>query len=210
VSSGSCCGGDEVAPKGVAAAVAGYDRAELSELPADAVENSFGCGTPVAFAGLVEGDTVLDLGSGAGIDLLLAAQRVGSSGHVIGVDMTDEMIRRARANIGEAGATNVEVRQGIIEELPVDDGSPEWVRDSKELYDSCVSGAIGESEYLAGLRAAGLVDVEVTGRLRYGASQIEAFVDSEVDGCCGKGEASNIADAVQGKVWSVRVIARKP
>lgn len=107
--------------------LAGYDPAELSELPADAVASSFGCGTPVAFAGIEPGQTVLDLGSGAGIDLLLAAKRVGPTGRVIGIDMTDEMIARARANIVAAGLANVEVRKGVIEALPVDDGSVDWV-----------------------------------------------------------------------------------
>ncbi|HSR45150.1 MAG TPA: arsenite methyltransferase [Acidimicrobiia bacterium] len=121
----SCCGSP--APKGVAAKLAGYDEALLRELPADAVVNSFGCGNPVAFAGIGEGDVVLDLGSGAGIDLLLAAKKVGPNGSVIGIDMTDEMIVRARENIAAAGLSNVEVRKGIIEDLPVADASVDWV-----------------------------------------------------------------------------------
>ncbi len=121
----SCCG--EPVPKGVAAKVAGYDAAELRELPPDAVVNSFGCGNPVAFAGIGEGEVVLDLGSGAGIDLLLAAKKVGPRGSVIGIDMTDEMIARARENISAAGLSNVDVRKGIIEELPVEDASVDWV-----------------------------------------------------------------------------------
>ncbi len=122
----SCCGG-AVEQKGVAAKAAGYSAEELSSLPEDAVVNSFGCGNPVAFADVKEGETVLDLGSGAGIDLLLAAQKVGTSGRVIGVDMTDEMIDRARKAIASAGAANVEVRKGIIEELPVEDDSVDLV-----------------------------------------------------------------------------------
>ncbi len=119
-----CCGGGA---KGVAARVAGYQADELAALPADAVSNSFGCGNPVAFAGVEEGQVVLDLGSGAGIDLLLAARKVGPSGKVIGVDMTEAMIERARANAAAAGLSNVEVRRGIIEELPVESGSVDWV-----------------------------------------------------------------------------------
>ena len=125
VESESCCGSP--APKGVAAKLAGYDEALLRELPADAVVNSFGCGNPVAFAAISEGDTVLDLGSGAGIDLLLAAKKVGRSGSVIGIDMTDEMLAKAQENIEAAGVENVEVRKGIIEELPVADSSVDWV-----------------------------------------------------------------------------------
>ena len=119
----SCCGFEAAVPKGSAAKLAGYDAEALASLPADAVSNSFGCGDPLAMAGVQPGDTVLDLGSGAGIDLLLAAKHTGPEGRVIGVDMTDAMIERARANIAEAGLQNVEVRKGVIEQLPVDDAS---------------------------------------------------------------------------------------
>lgn len=119
--------GEGAIQKGVVVGLAGYGAEELSALPDDAVANSFGCGNPLAFADVREGDTVLDLGSGAGIELLLAAPKVGSSGRVIGVDMTDEMIDRARANIAAAGYANVEVRKGLIEDLPVEDASVDWL-----------------------------------------------------------------------------------
>ncbi|MFQ5527344.1 MAG: arsenite methyltransferase [Thermoanaerobaculia bacterium] len=133
-----CCGGGserggvletgaDKTPKGVAAKTAGYTEEEIASLPAEAAVNSFGCGNPTAFAGVSEGEVVVDLGSGAGIDLLLAAQKVGSSGKVIGIDMTDEMIERARKAIRSAGADNIEVRKGFIEELPVDDSSVDLV-----------------------------------------------------------------------------------
>jgi len=121
----ACC--EPGVQKGVAVKKAGYDEADLASLPEDAVVNSFGCGNPLAFSGVGEGDVVLDLGSGAGIDLLLAAKKVGPSGHVIGVDMTDEMLDRARANIAASGLENIEVRKGLIEELPVDTASVDWV-----------------------------------------------------------------------------------
>lgn len=105
----------------------GYTADEVAALPQDAVVSSFGCGNPLAFSGVKPGDTVLDLGSGAGLDLLIARQRVGESGRVIGVDMTDAMIGRARANIASKGYTNVEVRKGIIEQLPVESGTVDWV-----------------------------------------------------------------------------------
>ena len=134
VTSGGCCGGSgdtgcgsEVVPKGVAVKMAGYAPEELAELPADAVSNSFGCGNPVAYSEIAAGETVLDLGSGAGIDLLLAARKVGPDGQVIGVDMTDEMIARAEGNIAASGLTNVEVRKGLIEDLPVESNSVDWV-----------------------------------------------------------------------------------
>jgi SAM-dependent methyltransferase len=121
---GGCCGGEQ---KGVAASFAGYSGEELSSLPTDAVVNSFGCGNPLAFADVEQGEVVLDLGSGAGIDILLAAQKVGPTGRVIGVDMTDEMIARAGKSIAAAGYENVEVRKGVIEELPVESGSVDLV-----------------------------------------------------------------------------------
>jgi len=93
----------------------------------EAVVNSFGCGKPLAFTEVKDGEVVLDLGSGAGIDLLIAAEKVGPRGRVIGVDMTDDMIERARKNIEAAGRRNIEIRKGIIEKLPVETGSVDWV-----------------------------------------------------------------------------------
>ena len=122
---GACCSGP--APQGILTTLAGYGREALAELPPDAVANSFGCGNPVALAEIREGDTVLDLGSGAGIDLLLAAKLVGPQGKVMGVDMTPAMIERARANAAAAGLGNVEVLEGIIEDLPVESGAVDLV-----------------------------------------------------------------------------------
>ena len=273
---GGCCGTGAV-PAGVAAKLAGYTAEELAALPQDAVASSFGCGNPVAFSELRVGDVVLDLGSGAGIDLLLAAKKVGREGRVIGVDMTDEMIARARRNIAAAGLENVEVRRGTIEELPVEPAAvdwvisncvinlspekdrvfreiarvlrpggrmlvsdimvaelPDWARQSAALYASCIAGAISEEAYLNGLRAAGLVDVEVRERLVYDAAQLLALAGSEIDPaatccCCGEGGGSSagsgdssgtgsgederlgsrVAEALAGKVWSARVHARR-
>ncbi len=123
---GSCCGGGPL-QKGVAAKLAGYTDDELAALPPEAVVNSFGCGNPLAYSAVQPGQVVLDLGSGAGIDLLLAARKVGPTGRVIGVDMTDEMIARAREHIAAARLENVEVRKGIIEDLPVQSGTVDWV-----------------------------------------------------------------------------------
>lgn len=119
----ACC---DAGANGIAAA-AGYTDAERTALPADAVGNSFGCGNPLAFAGVGRGQTVVDLGCGAGIDLLIAAQRVGATGKVIGVDVSGVMLERARVNVARAGAANVELRQGAIEALPVDSGAVDWV-----------------------------------------------------------------------------------
>jgi arsenite methyltransferase len=260
---GGCCGGASAIPKGVTAKFAGYSPQELAALPADAVVNSFGCGNPLAFTEVLPGQTVLDLGSGAGIDLLIAAGKVGPAGKVIGVDMTDEMIEAARRNIAASGATNVEVRKGLIEKLPVESGSvdwvisncvinlspekdkvfaeiarvlrpggrmlvsdivvaelPEWIRDNARAYSACIAGAISEEEYVAGLRRAGLIDVEVRERFTYDGAQLKAFLDSEDLGpaiascCCGGGSKAILEEgmlaAVEGKIWSAKVHARRP
>jgi ubiquinone/menaquinone biosynthesis C-methylase UbiE len=100
----------------------GYTDDELKAIP-DEADMGLGCGNPVALASIDEGDTVLDLGSGGGIDCFLAAQRVGENGSVIGIDMTEEMIEKARGNAKRGGYENVEFRLGDIEDLPVDDSS---------------------------------------------------------------------------------------
>ena len=252
--------------KGVVVKLAGYTSEELSALPADAVVNSFGCGNPLAFSEIGTGEVVLDLGSGAGIDILLAAKKVGPTGRAIGIDMTDEMLGRARENIAASGMDNVEVRKGIIEELPVEDASVDWVisncvinlspekakvfaeiarvlkpggrmlvsdivaeelpaavREDQALYSSCISGAVSEAAYLAGLQEAGLADTEVRERIHYDESQLKAFIESELadtkeaTGCCGGGGnlvsiggGSELARELLGKVWSAKIFARKP
>jgi SAM-dependent methyltransferase len=257
----SCGCGAPPAAKGAIVDLAGYTPDQLAELPADAVVNSFGCGNPVALAGLRAGDVVLDLGSGAGIDLLLAAKIVGPEGRVIGVDMTDEMILKAEANIAAAGLENVEVRKGIMEELPLEDAAVDWVisncvinlspekprvfaeiarvlkpggqmlvsdmiaedlpselRAIPAAYSLCISGAINEEEYLAGLRDAGLTDVAVRERLVYDAGQIAGYVASALGGaCCGDEHGEQLAGIVrerarslEGKVWSAKIYARRP
>ncbi len=99
-----------------------YEANDLAEVPDGAALASLGCGNPTAVAELRPGETVLDLGSGAGIDVLLSARRVGPEGFAYGIDMTDEMLALARKHQKEAGATNVEFRKGMIEEIPLDDG----------------------------------------------------------------------------------------
>lgn len=241
----------------------GYTSEELTHLPEDAVRHSLGCGNPLSYVEVKDGDTVLDLGSGAGIDILLAADRVGPNGRVIGVDMTDEMIAKANENIAVAGFGNVEVRKGLIEDLPVEDESVDWVisncvinlspqkdrvfaeiarvlkpggqmlvsdivvenlpqalRDNRFLYNGCVAGAISESQYLAGLKKAGLEDVTVKQRVLYDSQQIESAIEDELDAvqresdqCCGpKGcvESHDVAESLVGGVWSCQFYAQKP
>jgi len=100
----------------------GYSKEELKDLPISVVKTVAGCGNPTALADLREGETVLDLGSGGGIDVFLAAKKVGPKGRVIGVDMTEEMVQLARGNAEEMNARNVDFRLGEIENLPVEDG----------------------------------------------------------------------------------------
>jgi arsenite methyltransferase len=111
-----CCGPQAI---DVDFGAARYATAERDELPAEAVAASLGCGNPTAVAELREGERVLDLGSGGGIDVLLSARRVGPTGKAYGVDMTDEMLALARSNAAKAGATNVEFLKGTIEAIPL-------------------------------------------------------------------------------------------
>src|SRR6185312_395755 len=100
-----------------------YSADETAGLPAEAVAASLGCGNPTALIDLQQGQTVLDLGSGGGIDVLLSAKRVGPSGKVYGLDMTDDMLALARENQRKAGAANVEFLKGTIESIPLPDSS---------------------------------------------------------------------------------------
>ncbi len=143
----SCCGPGET----VDAPAWGpglYTPGEQGELPETALLASLGCGNPTAVADLHEGETVLDLGSGGGIDVLLSARRVGSTGKAYGLDMTEEMLALARRNAAEAGTTNVEFLKGHIEQIP--------------SYVGCIAGALSTTEYQQGLVAAGFEQIEVT------------------------------------------------
>src|SRR5438067_6853915 len=104
-----------------------YDAGETAALPEGAVLASLGCGNPTAVADLRHGETVLDLGSGGGIDVILSAKRVGPTGHAYGLDMTDEMLELARRNAAEAGIENVTFLKGLIEEVPLPDASVDVV-----------------------------------------------------------------------------------
>lgn len=123
VATSSCCGGNCGDPITTNL----YSDAETGELPAAAVQASLGCGNPTALIELVPGETVLDLGSGGGIDVLLSARRVGPAGKVYGLDMTDEMLALARENQRKAGVTNVEFLRGEIEHIPLPDQSVDVV-----------------------------------------------------------------------------------
>ncbi|MDJ0976413.1 MAG: arsenite methyltransferase [Planctomycetota bacterium] len=242
-------------PAATAAKVAGYGD-ELAQ-HTEAGQSSFGCGNPLAFAEVQEGETVLDLGSGAGLDLLIAADKVGETGRVIGVDMTDEMIEAARANAAKAGHGQVEVRKGVIEALPVDDASVDWVisncvvnlspekervfaeifrvlkpggrfsvsdivaeqlpesvRDFAAAYHACIAGAISETDYVEGLRAAGLEEVSSSERFEYEIEHLRGLVGADLDRAGASKEELDAVVAelekVAGTVASVRLSGRKP
>jgi len=207
ITSGSCCGPEggcgSTAPDAVLDQI-GYTAEQAAAIP-EGANLGLGCGNPLALAAVRPGDTVLDLGSGAGIDAFLAARETGPRGHVIGVDMTTAMLQKARSAAAKHGYDNVEFRLGEIEHLPVADSSvdviisncvvnlspdkpqafreafrvlkpggrmllsdlvllrplPAAVRDSVAAYVGCVAGASSREDYLADIRAAGFVNVEV-------------------------------------------------
>ncbi|HOT94278.1 MAG TPA: arsenite methyltransferase [Methanoregulaceae archaeon] len=200
---GTGCCGSSSDPREISRAI-GYSEEEMGAVPSRS-NLGLGCGNPVALAGVAPGETVLDLGSGAGFDAFLAARQVGEAGRVIGVDMTPAMITRARENAREGGYHNVEFRLGEIEHLPVADRSidvvisncvinlsprkeqvfaeafrvlrpggrllvsdmvmvgdlPGRVRTSVSAYVGCIAGAVSRERYLALIRRAGFVGVEV-------------------------------------------------
>jgi len=125
----SCCGTGSLLEGAALDPITGnlYEADDTSGLPAEAVRASFGCGNPTALATIELGETVLDLGSGGGIDVFLSARRVGPTGKVYGLDMTDEMLALARENQQKAGVTNVEFLKGDIEQIPLPDNSVDLI-----------------------------------------------------------------------------------
>ncbi len=117
-----------------------YDTRQVSDIPTEAIQASLGCGNPTALAQLSPGETVLDLGSGGGIDVLLSAQRVGSTGKAYGLDMTDEMLALARENQRKAGVQNVEFLKGEIENIPLPDNSVDVI------ISNCVINLSGDKD----------------------------------------------------------------
>jgi SAM-dependent methyltransferase len=161
----------------------GYERSELQAIPAEA-DLGLGCGNPTALAGLQAGETVLDLGSGGGIDCFLAARRVGPAGRVIGVDMTAEMIDRSRAAARQGGFQNVEFRLGEIENLPVADASVNAVISNCVINLSPDKGRVFREAFRA-LKAGGRLlvsDIVLTGELPAGARE-----DAELWAACVSG-----------------------
>jgi arsenite methyltransferase len=162
---GSCCGPAggrsggcaEAGPEEASARAIGYTDEDLRSVP-EGANLGLGCGNPVALASLREGETVLDLGAGAGFDCFLAARKVGPEGRVIGVDMTPEMVEKARENARKGGYGNVEFRLGEIENLPVADGSVDAVMSNCVINLAPDKGRVFREAFRA-LRPGGLLMV---------------------------------------------------
>lgn len=136
----SCCGGAAAEGQRDPITADLYNQMQIEGLPPDAVLASLGCGNPTLLAQLNPGETVLDLGSGGGIDVLLSATRVGPTGKAYGLDMTQEMLSLARANAAKAGATNVDFLEGHIEQIPLPDNSVDVI------ISNCVINLSGDKE----------------------------------------------------------------
>ncbi len=140
------------------AAMLGYDQADVDWLPPDTVDSFAGTGNPFSMGPLSEGERVLDVGCGAGFDTLLAARQVGPGGSVIAIDMTEAMIEKTRAGVTVLGLDNVDVRHGLAEELPVDDGSVDVVI-SNGVINLCPDKAAVMSEVQRVLRPGGRIQI---------------------------------------------------
>ncbi len=231
----SCCGSNDTAPQESCGCNSKlYDGKMLEGLPIDAVNLSLGCGDPVSISSLREGETVLDLGSGGGIDCFLAAKQVGESGYVIGVDMTPDMLAKANANKVKMGVENVEFRKGYIEDLPVRDNtidvvmsncvinlSPDKAAVFAEMFRVLkpggrlsISDIVTEGEFSDELRTnagqwaecvSGAIDADIYTGLMHAAGFVDIQVVDKVD-------TGEIVERQPGmpRIFSARITASKP
>jgi SAM-dependent methyltransferase len=208
---GSSCCGASAALDGCCDPITSnlYDAAQTGALPEEAVLASLGCGNPTALAQLNEGETVLDLGSGGGIDVLLSARRVGPSGKAYGLDMTDEMLSLARENQRKAGVENVEFLKGEIEHIPLPDNSVDVIISNCVINlsadkDRVLREALQDYQYVAKLAKAGFDAIDIEPTRVYSIEDARAFLsDQGVD-------VDAIAPQVEGKFMSAFIRATKP
>jgi arsenite methyltransferase len=179
VEKSSCCGS---VPSDTKSKTMGYTDEDLKSVP-EGANLALGCGNPVAIASLKEGETVLDLGSGAGIDCFLAAKKVGETGYVIGVDMTPEMIDKARENADKGKYRNVDFRLGEIEHLPVADGSVDVVVSNCVINLSVDKGKVLREAYRA-LKSGGRIAISDLALLKELPEKIRNSIDAYT-GCIG-------------------------
>lgn len=229
-SSVSCCGSGE----DVACGTQLYDTELIKTLPMDISGLSMGCGDPITIASLKAGETVVDLGSGAGMDCFLAAKQVGADGHVIGIDMTEAMLAKAEANRVKMGFQNVEFRKGYIEAMPIEDNtadiimsncvinlSPqkadvfkEVVRVLKPGGRVSISDIVTEGDFSEALKAdvkqwsacvTGAIDAKDYTRLMQEAGLVDVQVLDKVD-------AEEVLERKAGmpRIFSARITGRKP
>ncbi len=200
---GGCCGPTTLSADQVAQAV-GYSADELSGLPSGA-NMGLSCGNPTAVASLREGEVVVDLGSGGGFDCFIAGRRVGASGRVIGVDMTAEMVSKARGNLGSyrdaSGLDNVEFRLGEIEHLPVADGSADVVISNCVLNLSTDKGQVWH-EIARVLKPGGRVAVSDLGLLK----PLPAEVAGDVEALVGCVAGAELVEATRGRAEAAGLV----
>jgi SAM-dependent methyltransferase len=184
ISSTSCCGPSDQASDCCGSESSFYNPDLIANLPEDVADFSLGCGDAVSLAALQPGEVVVDLGSGGGLECFIAARQVGGTGHVIGVDMTPEMLARARQAAERMGLWNVEFREGYIEDMPVENESVDAIISNcvinlspdkslvlREMHRvlkpggriaiACASGALPVDEWEVGLRGLGFVEVSI-------------------------------------------------
>jgi SAM-dependent methyltransferase len=219
--SSGCCGSGPTHPEETARRI-GYSDEELQSAP-EGSNLGVGCGNPTAIASLRRGEAVLDLGSGAGFDAFLAARAVGPTGRVIGVDMTDAMLEKARENARKGNFTNVEFRKGTIEDLPIvlrprgrlmisdivlERPLPPEIADDLDAHLGCVGGASLRGEYLEMIEKAGFREVSIVRE----ASVSEAYTPDEPSSCDCAGQVASEGEELRSllaNVTSVHVEAVK-
>ena len=239
---GGCCGGSSCCGSAATQSRSAelYPAEELANLAGDAAETSWGCGDPVTLAELKPGEVVLDLGSGGGLDCLLAARRVGPTGRVIGVDMTPEMLSLAWNNAAKAGLTNIDFRHGTIEELPVESNSvdvvisncvinlspdkratfQEIVRVLKPgarvsvsdivLLDDLPPALKASAELWASCVAGAMLEEEYLAAMREAGLENVEVASRVIVETDDYAENAEVAEALKGVIASVRVVATKP